>query len=410
MKKSANFIKDFFKSKLFFLSLLITAISFTFMLASSYFGLRETIFAQSGAIKFAMVCTFVYLVLMAIYMIPKLTSNKITKADAFALAIFLVGFIYLVYILVTSAYASNHRLLVLLSHIALGGWFFVMRLFLYKKVRPSLKKVKTNDIKQYFTAVIGQFSFLSTIVCSLACVGIVCLLFYTPENNSNQILFCLIALVCISPFIVGFAKNIFSKTITHADGLAVSTLIASPIIFAYLFCVSFSSTKVIIASVGFALLLTFLFLRFKKYNPMAIKKQRTSTRNYLKMVFSIYNHYTVVGLGSAMALALMGISRTGVMESIFNSTPINISSYIGFALALFLITAIITLLIITWCGRNDEETPLVDFALLILAIFCAFGLISIILAPSNFWIILLTIVMIYTFLMLRLRARMFEQL
>ena len=411
MSISRNYLKDLFKSKLIFISVLITALALTFMLVNTTFGLREIIFNNPDVVNFAIICTCVYLAIIVAFMLTRLTFNKINVTDALALSIFLTGVIHLVYLIITKTYADNHRLLFLLAHIAFGGWFLVVRFFIYKKKHVRTKPIKTNYVKQYYQEVLNKFKLLPLVIFSLLLSCVVCILSYTPDNKIvSQIPTYVIALLCFLPFIISMAKNVTSRTITLADGFAFSSLIQIPVVFAFLFFVNFSPILISIWSVAFALLLVFLLFRFLKFDPVVKTKKTINKSNYIKLLFSLYTPYATIGIGTFMALCLMLISKTHVLDLLTHGANLDIYAFFGLVLSLFLLAVLIALIVLTFYGRDDEETHLVDFGILTLAVFSVCGFITLIISLTQVLIIVMSIIMLYTLLILRYRSRMFETL
>lgn len=411
MKITRNYLKDLFKSKLIFVSILVAALALTFMLANTSFGLRDVLFNTPNMVNFAVIGICVYLALMFIFMILKITNNKINVVDALALAIFLIGVIYLVYIIVTKTFADNHRLFTILAHIAFGGWYLFTRFFIYKKKHIRTRPIKTNYVKQYYQAIIDKFNFMQLIIFSLVLSCVVCILSYLPDGEIlTQLPSYIIATLCFLPFIISCVKGLTSKTITLADGFAFSSLIQMPIVFAFLFYVNFSPILVIIWAVAFILLLAFLLVRFIKFDPSAVAKKKIDKTNYLKLLFSLYTPYAIIGMGAFMALSLMLICKTNIFDVLTKGATLDIYAFFGLILILFLLGILIALIILTYYGRDDEETHLVDFGILALTVFSIAGFITLFISLNIVAVITVSVVMLYTLLMLRYRSIMFETL
>ncbi|MBE5737416.1 MAG: EscU/YscU/HrcU family type III secretion system export apparatus switch protein [Clostridiales bacterium] len=411
MSISRNYLKDFLKSKLIFVSVLITALALTLMLANTSFGLRDIVFNTPNVTNFAVICTFVYLAIIFIFMITRLAFNKINITDAFALAIFLTGLIHLVYIIVTKTFADNHRLFFFLAHIAFGGWYLFTRFFVYKRKYIRTRPIKTNFLKRYYQELFNKFNVLPLVIFSLLLSCVVCILSYTPTGDiMDQLPLYIVALLCFLPFIVAMARHIVSKTITVADGFAFSSLIQMPIVFAFLFYVNFSPILVIIWAIAFALLLVFTFFRFLKFDAEAKPKKKINKSNYIKLLFSLYTPYAIIGIGTFLALSLMLISKTNVLNVLSNGATLDIYSFFGLILTIFLLAVIIALVVLTFYGRDDEETHLVDFGILVLTVFSICGFATLFISLNQTAVIAMSIIMLYTLLMLRYRSRMFETL
>ena len=111
-----------------------------------------------------------------------------------------------------------------------------------------------------------------------------------------------------------------------------------------------------------------------------------------------------------MALSLMLICKTNALDVLLKEATLNVYSFFGLVLGLFLLACVITLIVLTFYGRDDEETHLVDFGLLILAVFSVCGFITLFFTLNIIAIISMTVIMLYTLLSLRYRSLMFETL
>ena len=404
MNNKTNYLSQFIKKGYLLISLLLTSLALTAIVAVYEFKLLSILRQYNHIFLLALICGLTFGTALLAYLIISVENKQTSTADSIYFTMLFCGIAYLIFIFAGLNYPTRKNLAVAIACLCSGVFFTVVRIAFFNKVNKS---EKTAPIKRYFTDLLKKFNFFSIIICSIV---LICLAYFLVDYKViNLIIHKKMFIVCsilALPIFLYAIKSLTSASLTFMDVVAVCAIIALPIIATIVYVFSFSMLKFIVLVVAVCLLIAYFLFRFIFYNPDNVKSKTIKT-GYVNAILNNFCILEIASIGSILALVSTLLISSDVLHPLYrikvaiphvNVLPALVLAISAlFTLALFSAVALF--------GACKKGISLIDYALACAISFILFGFVGLIAHPSIIMLIGLSVFLIFSCLILVVRTK-----
>lgn len=407
MNNKTNYLSQFIKKGYLLISLLLTSIALTAIVGIYEFNLLSILRTYDHILLLALICGLMFGVAVVAYLIVGVENKKVSIADSIYFAMLLCGVAYLLYILLGLNYPTKKNIIVAIACIVSGAFFTAVRIIFFNRINSG----KPVAVKRYFVDLINKFHFVTILICSAI---VVCLAYFiTDYKVINLIVKAKIFIICailVLPALIYAVKSAVNSSLTLMDVLAVSAVVALPIIALLIYVFSFSLLKfMLLVVLGCALVAYFLF-RFLFYNPDKIKQSVVKKSGYINELFSKFCVLEIASIGGIIALVATLLVCSDVLHPLYRirvAIP-HVNVLPSLVLALGAVFALLFFAVIALLGASKKGIGIIDYALACCIAFILFGFVGLIAHPSIIMVIGLTAFLLYTCLILIVRIKSYK--